>query len=312
MKRFILKTLLLLLPIAILAASMEYLLQHIPKDYIYKKNYLDKHSGEIQILILGASDAYYGINPDYFSQNTFNACHVSQSLDLDYEIFKKYQNNFTDLKVIIISVSYSTLWGQLKGSPESWRLKNYALYYGINTKSLGDYSELLNVKLRMNFQRLYDYYFKKKNEIHWSELGWGTAYKSENTGDLDESGKERALSHYIDDIHSKEKTKIFKENMEILNSFAEFCNRKNGELILLTIPTYHTYSENLNKEQLNTMVNTLNDFVEKHNNCRYINWLENPDFAAKDFYDANHLDEAGADKLSKKLVLYIDSLEIFK
>ena len=311
MKRFILKTLLLLLPVVVLAVSMEYLLRHIPNDYVYKKNYLDKHAGEIQILILGSSETYFGINPDYFSQNTFNAAHVSQTLDFSYEIFNKYQNNLNDLKVIILPITYHTLWDKLASSVESWRVKNYALYYDIDTKSLMDKSEVLNGKLGINIQRLFDYYVEKKHETYWSGLGWGTSYKAGDINDLDESGSGRALYHTYD-IDSKEKMAIFADNLKILNSFAEFCKRKNAELILITPPTYSTYRENLNKVQLNKMIDTITNFTKEHSNCKYINWHENPDFTAEDFHDADHLDENGTKKLSEKMVLYIDSLQIFK
>ena len=311
MKRFIIKILFLLLPVVIIAVSMEFMLRNIHSDYIYKKNYLDHHSKEIQILILGSSQAYFGINPDFFSQNTFNACHVSQSLDWDYEILKKYQNNFNNLKVIIIPIAYHTLWGMLEYSVESWRIKSYAIYYGIDTKSWMNNSELLNGKLGVNIKRIYNYYIKKDKEIIYLERGWGTLFNAESTDDLIESGKYRALGH-TSNIHSKEEMKVFTENLDILNSIAEFCNRNDVKLLLVTTPVFHSYKDNLNKEQLNTMINTMNDFAKKHSNCQYLNWHEDSDFIAEDFHDADHLSGKGAKKLSEKLVQYIDSLEIFK
>ena len=311
MKRFILKTLLLLLPVVVTAVSMECLLRHIPNDYVYKKNYLDKHSDEIQILILGSSETYFGINPDFFSQKTFNAAHASQTLDFSYEIFNKYQTGFNDLKVIILPITYHTLWDKLENSVESWRVKNYAIYYEIDTKSLTDKSEVLNGKLGINIQRLFDYYVKKKHETYWSELGWGTSFKAENTDDLGESGRGRALYHTYA-IDSKEKMEIFADNLEILNSFSEYCKRKNAVLILITPPTYSAYRDNLNEKQLHQMIDTVTDFTKEHSNCIYINWQEDSDFTAEDFHDADHLDENGTKKLSEKMVLYIDSLRIFK
>jgi hypothetical protein len=309
MKRFILKTLLLILPIVILAVVMEYSLRRIPNDYVYKKNYLDQHAGEIQVLLLGASHAYFGLNPVYFSQNTFNASHISQSLDLDFAIFNKYQSNLDSLKIIVLPMSYVTLWSNLANSEEDWRLKNYTLYYGIEGKSLKNYSELLSNKFSINLSRLYEYYFQNKTEITSSELGWGTTFKSENAVDLQESGKIAAKRHTNNDIFSEETIKIFEENLKILNSFSVFCNQRNIKLIFLATPTYYTFRENLNAEQLNKTVETMNNFVKNHSNTYYFNWMDDPDFVAKDFYDADHLNEIGAEKLSKKLAQEIDSLE---
>jgi len=312
MKRFILKTLLFLLPVFILSASMEYLLRQIPNDYKYKSHYLDKYSKNLKIFILGSSHEYYGINPAYFSQNSFNASHVSQSLDMDFEIFKKYQNEFNNLKVIIIPVDYPALWSKLKDAVDSWRMKNYAIYYGIKTNSLSDHSEILNGKLGKNIQRLYNYYLKNQDEFLCSELGWGTSFKSENSVDLEITGKNMAIAHTFKDIYSKENIKRYKENLNILNSFAEFCNSKNIKLILITSPVYRSYQENINNEQLNKMNETVTDFMKEHSFCHYLNFMDDKDFKSEDFYDGNHLNEIGAKKLTEKLSLFLDSLEVLK
>jgi len=310
MRKFIIKILLLLLPIVILVVSMEYLLQQIPNDYAYKNKYFDKHSATIQTLILGSSHAYFGINPVYFSENTFNASHISQSLNFDLAILNKYQNNLGNLDVIILPISYFTLFGKLENGTEAWRVKNYTIYYGINPKSLSDCSELLSNNLKRNLSRLYYYYIKNKNDITCTEHGWGTTYKSEWVNDLQKTGKTAAKRHTSDDIFSEKRTKIFNENLNILNSFSEFCNQRNIKLIFLTTPTYYTYRENLNADQYDKMVETINNFVNKHSNCYYLNWFEDIDFFAEDFFDADHLNEIGAEKLSRKLSQHTDSLRI--
>ena len=310
MKKFILKTALFLLPIAILAITMEYYLRQIPNNYSYKSTYLERNSGDVQILILGSSHPYYGINPDYFSQHTFNASYVSQTLDLDFEIFNIYIEKFDNLRVVILPVSYFTLWSKLTERGEPWRVKNYTLYYGINAKYPTDYSELLNNKLGLSFQRLYRYLFEKKDDISCSMFGWGADYNSENADDLEKTGKITALRHTYGDLYSKKNARIFAENIDILNNFAKLCEQNNIKLIFLTMPVYRTYRENLNEAQLKKMIETMSGIVIKYENSSHINWLEHADFVAGDFYDADHLNEIGAKKLSLKLASAIDSLGI--
>ena len=291
---------------------MEYLLRHIPNDYIYKKNYLDKHSNEIEILILGSSEGYFGINPVYLSHHAFNAANVSQSLDLDYQIFMKYQNSLDGLKIVIIPVSYSILWYNLRSGLESWRIKNYAIYYGIDTQSASDRFEILNGKPGINIQRIYNFYVKNNYSISCSEFGWATTYKSEVVNNLDESGITTALRHSYKDLHSERRIKLFKENITALSSFAEYCDKNNIQVLFITFPAYYTYRERLNTEQLQLMNETINGLVKKHNNCLYINWFDNSDFVREDFFDVDHLNEIGAKKITEKLALCIDSLGILK
>lgn len=310
MRKFIIKTLLLLLPVLILAVSIEYLLVSIPNDYAVKKSYLDQHSEEIEVLILGSSHTYSGINPYYFSNNAFNLAQVSQTLDLDLELLLKYENELHNLNIIILPISSFSLWEKLENEIDSWLLKNYKLYYELGTSKLKDHSELFSVKLTRNLSRLYSYYIKKESTIFCSELGWRTTNKSEFSKDLYATAIEASNRHTKTNIHSDKYKELFYENMNILNQFYSFCMERNIELILITTPTHLHYRNQLNEIQLNTMIETMNDFVKNHPHTHYLNWLNHPDFKDSDYFDADHMNEIGAKKLSLKLSNYIDSLNI--
>jgi len=177
MTKFIKYVFLFTLPIFILGGSSEYLLRNIPNDYLLKKEFLDENSDSIEVLFLGSSHAFYGINPANISLKSFNASHISQTLDYDFEILKKYDNHWNNLKCIAIPVSYFSLFGRLDKGIESWRVKNYIIYYGMNTSdTLLDYSELLTNSLNLNLRRIDSYYIRGNSEISCSNLGWGFNY----------------------------------------------------------------------------------------------------------------------------------------
>lgn len=299
MKRFVIKTIYISLPILVVAILMEILLRNIPNDYLFKKQYLDKHSSDIETLILGSSHSFYGINPVYFSSKTFNASHISQSLNYDFEIIKKYEANFTNLKTIVLPISYFTLFGKLEAGSESWRVKNYVIYYSLNsTKSLSDYSEVLSNRINVNFKRMVLYYVLGHSTISCTKLGWGTSYNSKNARDLVESGKTAAKRHTRDDINTDKYQEIFNDNILILNSIIQWCKENNVKVLLITPPAFEAYRANLNIEQLNTTLKTTSETATKYENCIYYNLLSDSNFVATDFYDADHLSEIGAKKLS--------------
>lgn len=299
MKKFIIKTILFLLPIFAISLSMEILLRKIPNDYLYKKEYLDKYSNEIETLILGSSHSFYGLNPDFFSSSTFNAAHISQSLNYDYEIFKKYQDNLHNLKTLILPISYFTLYGKLENGSESWRVKNYVIYYGMNVaNSFVDYAEVLSNQPKVNRKKLYGYYIKSNHDqyISCSELGWGTPIQSK---DLVETGKAAAERHTKADITSDFNNNIFNNNQQILNTIIKWCKKQNIKVMLLTLPAYTTYRQNINLEQYGITIKTANKIASQYDNCIYVNLFDDTNFVAKDFRDADHLSEIGAEKLSK-------------
>ena len=315
MKKFIVKTLLLILPVVVSLAPIEYLLRKIPNVYSYKKSYLDEHSGEIRVLILGSSHTYGGIEPAYFPQNAFNAAHAAQSFDFDFEIFNKYLEKFKELKVVILPVSYFSLWHKLSNDKESQRrVKNYVLYYGIDAKPrrLVDSYELLNGRPIMNLHRFYNYYFKKQDDIVCTPLGRGINFNGTLTiTNVKRADKKEARRSARNGAFSAKNDKTFAENVKIMDTFAEICRRNNIHLILITTPLHHTSNENSNTDRWGIIEKTMDDFTRRHGGVRYLNLRDDPDFTAEDFHDASHLNGSGAGKLSVKLAGYIDSLGIF-
>ena len=291
-----------ILPIVVIGICFEISLRKIPNVYFYKKNYLDKNSNQIKVLLLGNSHIYYGINPEYYSLNAFNASSVSQSLDYDWEILNKYNNKWDSLKYVIVAVDYFSLFSKLEASVEAWRVKNYEIYFGINKSyKIHDHSEILSNNLKTNFSRLYRFYFKNENDITCSKLGWGTGNSSRDKKDLKKTGKISAERHTI------KNDQYFNENIKILETIIEAAKAKGVEVILLSSPAYKTYTQNLDKYQLSRTIDAVNKIVNSSSNVIYLNLLTDDEFTENDFYDADHLNEFG----TKKLSLKIDSL-LFK
>ena len=274
--------------------AMEPLLRNIPNDYNYKNNYLKNNSNKISKLFLGSSHTYYGINPDFISGNSFNGSHISQSINLDFEILKKYKNNWDELEYLIIPIDYFTLFSRLRTGIEYWRVKNYNLYYDIQmSNKLSENSEVLSINVNSNIRRIGSYYILNKIPITCSELGYGNI--NVKSKDLVETGKTAALRHTTKDFSK------LNESIKILEEILDWASKNNTKIIFYTTPAYTTYVSNLNASQLELTMNTIKKLVENNTNCSYFNLFEDSDFYASDFSDADHLNQEGAKKLSLKL-----------
>ena len=73
----------------------------------------------------------------------------------------------------------------------------------------------------------------------------------------------------------------------------------NVKILLLTPPAFESYRMNLNPEQLDITIKTTTEICSKYDNCIYQNLLGDSNFVATDFFDADHLSEIGAKKLSE-------------
>ena len=315
MKKFILKTIFFLLPIFVLAVIMEISLRTIPNDYKQKRDYMDSHSNEIEVLILGSSHSLYGINPRYFSQKTYNMAYVSQSLDLDYKILEKYHNRFKNLKTIIVEISYFSLYATLETGPESWRAKNYNIYYDIPTSKVTNNFEVLTNKLDINYSRMKLYYIKRiKNDkafidsIFTAKMynGWIPLKPAKTFDNLE--GIAAAKRHTYD-ITQKSKVEIHDELTNILGKIVDWSKQKNVKVVFVTTPTYKTYYNRINAVQWDNTYKVIEDICRKNSNCHYINLLKNEGnlFTQKDFSDADHLSETGAEKMSKLINQFLTS-----
>ena len=309
MKKFISKTIFFLLPILVLAVIMEVALRAIPNDYKQKRSYMDSHLDEIEVLVLGSSHSLYGINPKYFSQKTYNMAYVSQSLDLDYKILEKYGNEFKNLNVIIVDISYFSLYSTLETGPEPWRAKNYNIYYDISTSKATNNFEVLTNKLDINYSRMKSYYTKKiKNDKAFIDStftakmydGWISLKPAKTTDDLEETGVAAAGRHTYD-ITERSRVEIHDEQTNVLGKIVDWSKQKKVKVVFVTTPTYKTYYNRINAAQWDNTYKVIEDICRKNSNCRYINLLKNEGnlFTEKDFSDADHLSETGAEKMSK-------------
>lgn len=280
--------------------GFEMLLRNIPNDYLYKRDFLNKNAPIIDKLFLGSSHAYYGINPEYISGNSFNASHISQSIDLDYKLLEKYEDDLEKLKYVIIPIDYFSLFTKLSESEEFWRIKNYNIYYKLNlSKNIADYFELLSINISLNLQRINSYYVMNQSSITCTDLGYGNDFRK--NVNLEKSGIEAAQRHTAANFS------LLKENIEVLEKILDLASNNDIEVIFYTSPAYNTYYSNLNEHQLSLTTSKLDSIAKINDNCTYFNFLESEHFSSTDFRDADHLNETGAKTLSKLLEKLINS-----
>jgi hypothetical protein len=296
MTKFIRKIMLFSLPIIFFVILGEYSLRKVPNDYSYKNNYFIKNAENIELLVLGSSHSFFGINPEFFTQgSSFNAAHVSQSLNYDYFIFNKFKDNLVNLKMLLLPLSYFTLFSQLEDGVEDWRVKNYSIYYDSDYhNSLKYNTEIVTAKpisiLKAILKQVAPY---ESNNTTISALGFGLGYSNIKQSDLLATGISAAKRHTKDNFNR------LKENLQIINKLIVESNEKNIRVFLFTTPARKSYIENLNTNQLSIMQTSISEIVKNHPNVEYHSFLKDKRFVNADFKDADHLNGIGAKKLTK-------------
>ena len=284
------------LPILVLGCAMEFALRQIPNAYQVKSDYLEAHQNSIKTLLLGSSHILYGVNPEYLTEDALNYGHVSQTIDIDCDILHRYINNLEALETVVLRLSYTTLFEQLKHGDERWRIKDYELYTDINLDAtLKQHFEMFTVKLKYNLERMYTYYILSENLEYITAQGWSENIKHELTETIEEQGAAIAERHTINN------DELYVENFKTLESIIQVCNEKGIRVILVSMPAYRSYVESLNHIQLERTIAVGEIMDLKYNNCIYFNYMDDKRFGRQDFLDADHLNRLGAEKFSKVL-----------
>lgn len=300
MKKFIIKLLIFLLPFFILLFIIEVSIRHIPNDYKTKRDYIKKNGDKIEILALGSSHVYYGLNPDLFYTSCFNLAQVAQTPEFDLKLFQHFLPQLPNLKVLIYPISYFTFYWDLQSSRESWRLKNYSLYYNIEAaQSVKNYFEILSVDPKSNYKRIIDFYIHKKTEVGVTPRGWGFNCLAEFSANLDQTAAESAVRHTsVDGL-------FFSKNSSEVEEIIKICQQNGIQVVLLFPPAYKAYRDQINKKQLTQTYSKIDSLVKEYDNCRFIDIFADTNYIARDFLDADHLNNLGSRKMSQFLNDYI-------
>jgi hypothetical protein len=104
--------------------------------------------------------------------------------------------------------------------------------------------------------------------------------------------------------HTAKSDNLVEENLKFLDKIVKLCDDEGIQVVLMTLPAHKSYSDNLEKHQLELVISAGEKMINKYGNCRYFNFLNDDNFIEEDFYDADHLNRNGA----KKLSILVDSI----
>ncbi|WP_373524254.1 hypothetical protein [Aquiflexum sp.] len=299
MKKGILHLMIFSIPVFLGLVVIEMALRNVPNTYKLKNDYLIENSNEIEVLILGNSQTFYGLDPQFISAKAFNAAHISQLFSQDKQLWEKYFPNMPKLKYLVISFSIQSFYDQ--GGDLPFIHKNYVLYYGFSNQIGWKYGlELTALPMRANLIRLIKNIQDGEIDYPSSPLGFGLGYKTGGSINLETNAKEAIARHLL--LNGK----IIEEELKALEAIVRSASQKEIQTILLATPVSKQYYSFVPQTVIQEVENIASMLSENNQLVTYMNWNQHPDFRDKDFYDADHLNDAGARKLSLLLDKELD------
>ena len=298
MKIFFIKALYLLLPILLILVYVEYNLGKIQNVYNYKRNCLEAQLDSIEVLVLGSSESFNGINPEYFTLHGYNAGNFSQTFYYDKQIALKYVKKIPKLKYVIIPVSYFSFNAQLVDGNEAWRSYYYFQYWGIDFPELDRYDSKRYSKILLYTPLKALTYILKGFNVNlvkgMTRNGFLPLDTTNNNIYINDSlGFKKVKTHEKYICESR-----FKENNHELQSLVTELKKHNITPILITLPVLNTYYKFVNKDILKRNHDWIISICEEYE-ILYFDYFTDSRFVQRDFHDNNHMNFIGASKFSK-------------
>lgn len=283
----------------------EILIRKAPNPYSIKHHYMVNHGKDVEILLLGSSHIFYGINPARFKDKTYNLANNAQSARINYELLKHYEKELNNgiLKKIIVNIGGGALFDpELQDGKEWFYLTGYCMYMNLpGYTSPRFYFEITNTSL-------FKYRLRKILQGNFSaisytdSLGFGTRMSIPGDSSyVASSGAGMALAHASGPL-----TQI-NRNILYFDSVALWCRERNVELILLKTPKYKTYNAAYPRKYAHVADSVMREFHSRFPEVRMLDFSTDARFGIGDYYDGNHLCHRGAEKFTKILA---DTLHI--
>ena len=305
MRRLYSKLALFLLPLFLVWLALEVFYRQAPNNYSYKDQQLQKVAPFTKTLIMGDSHAFYGINPVYFKDPTFNLSNISQSLLTDELLLEKHIANLPALKTVFINISYFTLSAKENDLESNWRKYFYYHSMGIRAPSISFWNpKRYSMALIQRFDKSIDLvqqYYKNHTIVSATPLGYGKQDMSNVVQDKE------AISVVIANKH-EDNSLDFKRNTARLQRIIALCKKYGVGVVLLEMPVYPAYYNLLDTEKKEKIKSVLHELSGVNDTVFYLDLSTSPLFEKQDVRDADHLTNSGAKKCSILLNRYIQDI----
>lgn len=293
MKKFLKYIIAFIIPVLLMAVALEFYLRSIPNSYKYKNEWMLKNSDSLQVIAIGSSHAYYGIDPTFLKEKGFNLGNSSQDLEMDRFLIEKYSNNAKNLKCVLLVLSDISLLSDMEHGAESWRIPYYGIYMGYPPKRFA--LEITNARMIDKLTA----YFKGTDMRSCSTLGFGIAYSTAAKPEWNkEDAKAAAKRNTAINTDGSIDTSLLNKNLACLDSLASLCERNDIRLCVLRTPYSKEYLEVIDKAQNAFFLKIINRKLLEHKGMSFHDFSADPRFSGEDFYDCDHLSDKGARKFT--------------
>jgi len=248
-----------------------------------EKSFQNAAEREYELVILGNSGSYRGLNPEKFELTSYNFSHDNDTYNQIYHKLKWLEKKDKKIKYLILSVDYFQ-FSYLASN------RNYAYNLYFNKSYKNDYMNIPLVQFTGQYNLLEPNRLKYLRDVKQERTK--EIYLKEN-GQYVYPGQANESDTYEYDINRLPlQEEYFKEVLA-------HCKNKNIEVFLCMPPCRKNALENYSSKEMNEF----NEFINSNTSVtvHYLNYAHQKGWKLADFTDITHLNERAADLFSKQV-----------
>lgn len=237
---------------------------------------------DYDLLILGNSRCYRGIDPDALSVKAYNFSHDNDSYNQQYHKLQYLLSKRKKISYLVLGVDYFE-FNVLSNS------RNYAYADYLGKDYERDYKDnIWELKLKHSLENL-----NPKQLSLLKKSGVKLPFQKEN-GQYIRYGTARESDTIHRDIT---RLKILED---YFHKTISLCQENGIKVFLVMPPVRQNELKSYTKDQINEFNAFINSSID-HKNSVYWNYSEDGSYTTKDYTDITHLNEAAADRFTKML-----------
>lgn len=295
MKGFLQKVLLFAFVVLLVMGMAEAYVRSLPNPSKAKHDWMGQHSTTVTTLVLGNSHTFYGIRPALLADSAFSLAQVSQTYRYDLFLLRHY--DMPRLRCVVLPLSYFSLYEDFEEQGNVADAIRYRLYMNCPLHSrLGPYGfELMGGQaFKEKLKSLW-----KPAALEWDSLG-GCIYRMEKRKTHWDNGAVRAKEH------TYPQQECLSLNRGLLCEIFEWCKGHGVRVVWVRMPASKAYWQHVSPLQEHATAVVRDSLLRRFGNVEYVDFGE-PDFLSpSDFFDGDHLNTTGAEKLTRQLRPYVE------
>jgi hypothetical protein len=251
----------------------------------------------VDVLVLGSSHTYFGVDASEISSSSYNAALSAQSYKYDFLVLNSLIRRQVKVHCVLLPISSLSRGYDVETGVEQWRKYQYWHRYNLHVFALQDYFDIRSYIAIMGDV---DALGSLRCIVTGNVKSQANNVRADGTAVVGDGGISSSMAQtQAADAATRHLSSTGTNGEYWFRKIVTLCKSSNSKLILISTPVtreyYQLVSTKLKRDQkeLYEIAKSINKDVV------FRDYSQNRSFVYRDFWDCDHLNPTGAKKLGR-------------